>query len=504
MVRVVFTPNLQRHIACPPAEVEARPCARRSTPRSPATRARAPTCSTTRRRCASTWWCSSTAARPRPRPPLRRRPRGRRDYVMQACPGLAQVMNVGRVSMSDRILVATRKGLFTLARGGGAWRIARADFLGDHVSMVLADPRDGALYAGARPRPLRRQAAPLRRRRRVGGDRAPRLSREARGRRGQRPVGPAHPVVDLEDLGAGAGGAGRDRACSGAARSPAACSAPTTAARAGSSCARCGTARGARSGSAAAPTSPASTRSASTRATQARAGRVSCGGVWTTRRRRDLGLRGSRHARRLHAARAADDPDIQDPHRIVQCRAEPDRLWAQHHNGIFRSRRRRQGVARDHGSGALDVRLRRRRASRRSRHRLVRARDQGREAHPGRRQGRRHAHARRRQELRDAAPAACRRSTPTTSSTATRSTSTRAASAWPSARPRAACGCREDQGDSWQTRLAPTCRRSTACASPRRSDRDASMARRRRQRRKSRWPLACRTGSPAPRRSAPP
>jgi photosystem II stability/assembly factor-like uncharacterized protein len=33
----------------------------------------------------------------------------------------------------------------------------------------------------------------------------------------------------------------------------------------------------------------------------------------------------------------AFDPDVQDPHRVVQCRANPDRLWVQHHNGIFRS-----------------------------------------------------------------------------------------------------------------------------------------------------------------------
>lgn len=48
--------------------------------------------------------------------------------------------------MSDTLLVATRKGLFTLKRGS-AWEIARTDFLGDHVSMVLADPRDGWRYA---------------------------------------------------------------------------------------------------------------------------------------------------------------------------------------------------------------------------------------------------------------------------------------------------------------------------------------------------------------------
>lgn len=31
------------------------------------------------------------------------------------------------------------------------------------------------------------------------------------------------------------------------------------------------------------------------------------------------------------------EPTIQDPHRMVQCITNPDKLWVQHHNGIFRS-----------------------------------------------------------------------------------------------------------------------------------------------------------------------
>ncbi|HJW09582.1 MAG TPA: hypothetical protein VJ483_08115 [Holophagaceae bacterium] len=49
--------------------------------------------------------------------------------------------------MSDTILVSTRKGLFTLARKGGAWSIDRVSFLGDNISLAFADPRDGAWYA---------------------------------------------------------------------------------------------------------------------------------------------------------------------------------------------------------------------------------------------------------------------------------------------------------------------------------------------------------------------
>ena len=50
--------------------------------------------------------------------------------------------------MSDRLLVSTRKGLFTVGRqGAGAWSIDGVSFLGDNVTLALADPRDGAWYA---------------------------------------------------------------------------------------------------------------------------------------------------------------------------------------------------------------------------------------------------------------------------------------------------------------------------------------------------------------------
>ena len=50
--------------------------------------------------------------------------------------------------MSDRLLVASRKGLFQFRRQKtGAWTVAQTAFLGSPVSMVLADPRDGTLYA---------------------------------------------------------------------------------------------------------------------------------------------------------------------------------------------------------------------------------------------------------------------------------------------------------------------------------------------------------------------
>jgi hypothetical protein len=65
---------------------------------------------------------------------------------------------------------------------------------------------------------------------------------------------------------------------------------------------------------------------------------VSCGGVWHTA---DAGAHWRLRAKGLSAAymppERQDDPRIQDPHRIARCLAEPDVLWCQHHNGIWRS-----------------------------------------------------------------------------------------------------------------------------------------------------------------------
>jgi hypothetical protein len=65
---------------------------------------------------------------------------------------------------------------------------------------------------------------------------------------------------------------------------------------------------------------------------------ISCGGVWQTH---DGGESWSLAARGMHAAymppERKDDQNIQDPHRVVQCASQPQTLWAQHHNGIFRS-----------------------------------------------------------------------------------------------------------------------------------------------------------------------
>lgn len=50
-------------------------------------------------------------------------------------------------SSYDRLLVSTRKGLFTIERTGGRWAVGQVDFLADNVSLALHDPRDGTIYA---------------------------------------------------------------------------------------------------------------------------------------------------------------------------------------------------------------------------------------------------------------------------------------------------------------------------------------------------------------------
>lgn len=50
----------------------------------------------------------------------------------------------------ERLLVATRKGLFTVERPSGKWALSQAAFEGEEVSALLADSRDGAVYVALR------------------------------------------------------------------------------------------------------------------------------------------------------------------------------------------------------------------------------------------------------------------------------------------------------------------------------------------------------------------
>jgi photosystem II stability/assembly factor-like uncharacterized protein len=65
---------------------------------------------------------------------------------------------------------------------------------------------------------------------------------------------------------------------------------------------------------------------------------ISCGGIWQTR---DAGATWENTSKGMFAEfmppERREDPNIQDPHCIAQCAAQPEALWCQHHGGIFRS-----------------------------------------------------------------------------------------------------------------------------------------------------------------------
>jgi hypothetical protein len=65
---------------------------------------------------------------------------------------------------------------------------------------------------------------------------------------------------------------------------------------------------------------------------------ISCGGAWrTTDGGSTWNLAASGMRARYMPPDVADNPAIQDPHRLAACRDDPDVVWCQHHSGIFRS-----------------------------------------------------------------------------------------------------------------------------------------------------------------------
>lgn len=242
--------------------------------------------------------------------------------------------------MSNRCFVSTRKGLFTLERGPGGWRVSRTSFVGDHCTLTMPDPRSGHLIAalnhGHFGVKLHRShdggatwteiPAPKYPEKPV--DYVPKVPVEGTPVDWSlklvwalEPGGPNEPgVVWCGTLPGGLfrsedGGDSwelnrplwddprREQWFGGGADQPGIHSI-------------CVDPRDAR---------------------HVKVG-VSCGGVWTTR---DSGGHWEITAKGMRAEfmppEKQFEENVQDPHLVVQCRSNPDVLWVQHHNGIFRS-----------------------------------------------------------------------------------------------------------------------------------------------------------------------
>ncbi len=238
--------------------------------------------------------------------------------------------------MSNGILVSTRKGLFTITRAKKGWEVSGGDFVGDNVTLTLHDRRDDTTYAALNH-----------------GHFGVKMHRKTNGGAWEELPAPAYPpkpegLVDLDGWGKpvnwttqmvwalepGAEGElwcgtmpgglfrsndrgetwdmirtlwdmpERNKWLGGGADIPGIHSICVD------------------------PRSSKTIRVA-----------VSCGGVWTTHDGGETWACKADGMRFDHTpADVADDPGTQDPHMMVQCQGAPDRLWVQHHCGIYISR----------------------------------------------------------------------------------------------------------------------------------------------------------------------
>lgn len=234
--------------------------------------------------------------------------------------------------MSDRLFVATRKGLFTIVRQSGRWSMLEPSFLGDPVTAVLPDNRDGTLYAALN---LGHFGVKMRRSK-DGGKTWEEHAVPSYPPQPENAPGAQWKLVQVWTLETGGadepgvlwagtipGGLFRSQDCGDTwslVRSL--WDMPARAEWMG--------------GGYDAPGihSICVDPRESCRITLA----VSTGGVWQTG---DRGETWTARASGMHAVymppERREDPVAQDVHRMVACRSKPDVLWAQHHNAVFRS-----------------------------------------------------------------------------------------------------------------------------------------------------------------------
>jgi photosystem II stability/assembly factor-like uncharacterized protein len=243
--------------------------------------------------------------------------------------------------MSNRCHVATRKGLFTLERGAGGWKIARVSFLGDSCTLAMPDPRTGHILAALNH-----------------GHFGVKVHRSTdAGASWNEIAAPQYPEkpADYQPKNVPAEGRPADWSLKLIwALEPGGKDEPNVI--------WCGTLPGGlfrsddsgeswnlirslwddprreewMGGGADHPgihsicVDPRDSRHVSIA--------ISCGGVWRTRDGGETWIPSGPGLRaEFMPPERQYDPNIQDPHMMVQCPAEPDALWVQHHNGIFKS-----------------------------------------------------------------------------------------------------------------------------------------------------------------------
>jgi hypothetical protein len=242
--------------------------------------------------------------------------------------------------VGQRILAGTRKGLFTIERVGAGWSVTGVAFAGDNVPMAMADPRDGAVYAalehGHFGSKLHRSGDGGTAWEEVG---VPVYPEPGPGEMDTNPM-TGHPIAwRLEKVWALEPGGTDEPGVLWCGTIPGGLFRSADGGRSWALVESLWRHPGRRSWFGGGADLPGiHSVCVDPRDPGRVAVGVSCGGVWVTA---DAGSSWDCRASGMWAAYMPpdrrDDPLIQDPHRVVRCQAEPDCLWAQHHNGIFRS-----------------------------------------------------------------------------------------------------------------------------------------------------------------------